>query len=71
MIVCYWIFIKKYLFLQQDGIMSLEDVDTAMCEGLGLRYAFVGPLETCHLNANGKKYSNKFILHVTKSFLKY
>ncbi|XP_035231113.1 lambda-crystallin-like [Stegodyphus dumicola] len=37
----------------QDDIMSLEDVDTSMCEGLGLRYAFIGPLETCHLNADG------------------
>lgn len=45
----------------KNGIMSVEDVDTSMCEGLGLRYAFIGPLETCHLNANGmldycKKY---------------
>lgn len=37
----------------QDGIMSIEDVDTSMCEGLGLRYAFIGPFETCHLNADG------------------
>lgn len=45
----------------KNGIMSVEDVDTSMCEGLGLRYAFIGPLETCHLNADGmldycKKY---------------
>lgn len=33
--------------------MSLEDIDTSMHEGLGLRYAFLGPLETCHLNADG------------------
>ncbi|XP_054718034.1 lambda-crystallin-like [Uloborus diversus] len=39
--------------LVEDGIMSLEDVDTAMYEGLGMRYAFIGPLETCHLNAEG------------------
>ena len=37
----------------KNGIMSLEDVETSMCEGLGLRYAFIGPLETCHLNAEG------------------
>ena len=37
----------------QDGVCSPEDVDTAVTEGLGLRYAFSGPLETMHLNANG------------------
>ena len=25
-----------------------------MKDGLGMRYAFLGPLETCHLNAEGK-----------------
>lgn len=25
-----------------------------MSEGLGMRYAFLGPLETAHLNAEGK-----------------
>jgi len=29
-------------------------VDAAFTEGLGLRYAFVGPLETMHLNADGE-----------------
>jgi len=24
-----------------------------MSDGLGMRYAFTGPLETCHLNAQG------------------
>ncbi|XP_067633525.1 lambda-crystallin [Eurosta solidaginis] len=35
-----------------DGIVSVADVDRVMTEGLGLRYALLGPLETGHLNAN-------------------
>jgi len=36
--------------------MSAEDVDKVMSEGLGRRYAFMGPLETAYLNADGKIY---------------
>ncbi|GAB6027997.1 hypothetical protein CHUAL_002224 [Chamberlinius hualienensis] len=39
--------------LVADGVMSAEDVDTGFSEGIGRRYAFIGPLETMHLNANG------------------
>ena len=35
----------------QDGIISVEDIDLVMTEGLGMRYAFIGPIETMHLNA--------------------
>ncbi|XP_078618199.1 lambda-crystallin-like [Branchiostoma floridae x Branchiostoma japonicum] len=41
--------------LIQDGVMSPEDVDTVMSAGLGRRYAFMGPLEVMHLNAEGMK----------------
>lgn len=34
--------------------MSVEDVDKVISHGLGLRYAFLGPFEVIHLNANGK-----------------
>jgi len=34
----------------------VKDVDTVMSEGLGMRYAFLGPLETAHLNAEGTPY---------------
>ena len=33
--------------------MSVADIDTVMSQGLGPRYAFMGPLETAHLNAEG------------------
>ena len=32
---------------------SPEDLDTVMSKGLGLRYSFMGPFETMHLNATG------------------
>ncbi|XP_046847700.1 lambda-crystallin homolog [Xenia sp. Carnegie-2017] len=37
--------------LVEDGLCSPEDVDTVMSKGLGLRYSFMGPFETMHLNA--------------------
>ena len=36
-----------------DGVLNAEDMDTVMKAGLGPRYAFMGPLETAHLNAEG------------------
>ncbi|XP_071956286.1 lambda-crystallin-like [Antedon mediterranea] len=39
--------------LVQDGVMSAEDVDKVMTAGLGPRYAFLGPFEVMHLNAEG------------------
>ena len=33
--------------------MSAEDIDKVMTHGLGRRYAFIGPLMTAHLNAEG------------------
>lgn len=37
--------------LVKDGIISVKDIDLVMSEGLGMRYAFIGPMETMHLNA--------------------
>jgi len=37
--------------LVHDGVASPEDVDSAICDGLGLRWAFMGPFKTIHLNA--------------------
>uniref|UniRef100_W8BTU6 Lambda-crystallin n=1 Tax=Ceratitis capitata TaxID=7213 RepID=W8BTU6_CERCA len=49
--------------LVADGIVDVKDVDSVMSDGLGMRYAFLGPLETAHLNAEGmtnyfERYSN-------------
>ncbi|XP_061082520.1 lambda-crystallin homolog isoform X2 [Conger conger] len=37
--------------LVKEGIISVQDIDLVMTEGLGMRYAFIGPMETMHLNA--------------------
>ncbi|KAG9349714.1 hypothetical protein JZ751_028162 [Albula glossodonta] len=39
--------------LVKDGVISVQDIDLVMTEGLGMRYAFIGPMETMHLNAPG------------------
>lgn len=56
----------------QNGVMSVEDIDTVMSEGLGMRYAFIGPLETAHLNANGfLDYCDRYadgIFNVSETF---
>eukprot|EP01099_Mayorella_cantabrigiensis_P006205 TRINITY_DN5135_c0_g1_i1.p1 TRINITY_DN5135_c0_g1~~TRINITY_DN5135_c0_g1_i1.p1 ORF type:complete len:362 (-),score=77.26 TRINITY_DN5135_c0_g1_i1:73-1158(-) len=49
--------------LVHDGVASPEDVDSAICDGLGLRWAFMGPFKTIHLNApNGvTDYCERYI----------
>jgi len=37
----------------QDDVISVSDLDKVMSDGLGMRYAFMGPFETIHLNAEG------------------
>lgn len=58
--------------LIQDGVVDTADMDTVMSEGLGMRYAFLGPLETAHLNAEGMlEYADKYakgIVKVSKTF---
>jgi 3-hydroxyacyl-CoA dehydrogenase len=39
--------------LVRDGVMSAEDVDACVRDGLGLRWSFMGPFETIDLNAPG------------------
>ncbi|CAB3243036.1 unnamed protein product [Arctia plantaginis] len=41
--------------LVDDKIVNVEDIDKVISEGLGMRYAFLGSLETAHLNAEGMK----------------
>ncbi|XP_003738792.1 lambda-crystallin [Galendromus occidentalis] len=58
--------------LIEDGVLSVRDADTVMSEGLGMRYAFLGPLETAHLNAEGtQEYFAKYasgIIRVSNTF---
>lgn len=37
--------------LKKEGIASAKDIDTAISHGLGLRWSFMGPFQTIHLNA--------------------
>ncbi len=39
--------------LAMDGVMSPEDLDATVKDGLGLRWSFMGPFETIDLNAPG------------------
>ena len=40
---------REALHLVSEGIVTAEDVDTAMTAGPGLRYGFIGPLRTADL----------------------
>lgn len=48
--------------LVRDGVMSVEDVDRCVRDGLGLRWSFMGPFETIDLNAPGgvADYAGRF-----------
>ena len=37
--------------LLADGVVSYEDIDKAMTDGLGFRWSLMGPFESIHLNA--------------------
>jgi L-gulonate 3-dehydrogenase len=39
--------------LVAEGYATTEDIDAAICKGIGLRWAFMGPFETIDLNAPG------------------
>ena len=43
--------LNEALRLAQGGYATAEDIDKAVCDGLGLRWSFMGPLETIDLNA--------------------
>ncbi|KAL1458911.1 hypothetical protein WDU94_010935 [Cyamophila willieti] len=64
--------INECYHLVQDGVLSAKDIDRVMSEGLGLRYAFLGPLETIHLNSTGiEDYCKRFggsIFEVSQTF---
>jgi L-gulonate 3-dehydrogenase len=44
-----------------DDAIDVEDLDIVMRDGLGPRYAFLGPIEVTHLNAEGvEEYAHKY-----------
>ncbi|MGL5838964.1 MAG: 3-hydroxyacyl-CoA dehydrogenase NAD-binding domain-containing protein [Sphingorhabdus sp.] len=45
--------VAESLYLVGNGYCSAEDLDRAMTNGLALRWAFIGPFMTGHLNASG------------------
>lgn len=53
---------REAVSLVQEGVMSPRDVDVCIKHGIGLRWSFMGPLETMDLNSNAgfKEYTTKF-----------
>lgn len=47
------VLIHEAFRLVADGYATPEDVDRGVCEGIGLRWSFIGPFETSDLNAPG------------------
>lgn len=45
--------IHEAMRIVDEGVAGPEAVDLAICKGLGLRWAFMGPFETMELNAPG------------------
>ncbi|WP_310777426.1 3-hydroxyacyl-CoA dehydrogenase NAD-binding domain-containing protein [Candidatus Palauibacter scopulicola] len=45
--------IREAVFLYESGAASAEAIDTVVREGLGLRWALLGPFGTGHTNADG------------------
>src|SRR5208283_2961363 len=48
--------------LVADGYASIDDVDVGICEGLAVRWSFMGPFETIDLNAPGgvRDYAERY-----------
>lgn len=45
--------LREAYALVRDGVAEVEDVDTVVRDGLGRRWAFMGPFETADLNTRG------------------
>ena len=54
--------VREAIHLVTKGVASVEDVDMAMREGLGLRWAVLGSFATNHTNADGgiREYFTRF-----------
>ncbi|HEV7247493.1 MAG TPA: 3-hydroxyacyl-CoA dehydrogenase [Shinella sp.] len=45
--------LREAYCLVRDGVVSVDDLDKIIRDGLGMRYAFIGPFETSDLNVRG------------------
>jgi L-gulonate 3-dehydrogenase len=45
--------LREAYCLVRDGVASVDDIDTVMREGLGMRWSVIGPFETVDLNTRG------------------
>lgn len=45
--------LREAYCLVRDGVISVDDLDAVMTEGLGLRWSVIGPFETADLNTRG------------------
>jgi 3-hydroxyacyl-CoA dehydrogenase len=45
--------LREAYCLVRDGVASVEDIDTLVRKGLGLRWSVIGPFETADLNTRG------------------
>jgi 3-hydroxyacyl-CoA dehydrogenase len=45
--------LREAYCLVRDGVADVEDIDAIVRDGLGLRWAVVGPFETADLNRRG------------------
>ncbi|MFK7828812.1 MAG: 3-hydroxyacyl-CoA dehydrogenase [Congregibacter sp.] len=45
--------LREAYCLVRDGVASVEDIDTLVRKGLGLRWSVIGPFETVDLNTRG------------------
>lgn len=45
--------LREAYCLVRDGVANVADIDTVMSQGLGRRWAFIGPFETADLNTRG------------------
>jgi L-gulonate 3-dehydrogenase len=45
--------LREAYCLVRDGVTSVTDIDKVVSQGLGLRWAFMGPFETVDLNTRG------------------
>ena len=54
--------LREAFRLVEQGYVSVEDLDTTVSHGLGLRWSFMGPFETIDLNAPGgiRDYARRY-----------